>query len=88
MSEQVSGSYAITSKMPAWMQRILASENIPLEFNVNDLTDRQKATIKAAARLLELEEKGLVKIFNAPDGVYVRSTPKGRAFAKEVNGGR
>ena len=85
MSEQMPERYAITDKMPAWMRRVLASENIPSEFNVENLTDRQKAAILTVAGLLELEEKRVVEIFNAPDGVYVRLIG-GKSWVK-VNGG-
>ena len=77
MSEQMPERYAITDKMPAWMRRVLASENIPSEFSVENLTDRQKAALVTVTALLELEEKGIwyvnTFIFNCttekPEGV-------------------
>jgi len=44
------------------MRAYLASEGIPREFKLEELSESQKSALDFTLRLAELEEKGLVKI--------------------------
>ena len=82
-----SGIFVISSDMPAWMRAYLASEGIPCEFKLEELSESQKSALDFALRLAELEEKGLVKIIFDPKKhkcPYVCLTDKGTKVAEKL----
>ena len=66
-------------KIPGWVIAYLDQENIPVDFKVRELSDEQRLMLSILMRLIQLEEKGLIRAEYEPGvGVTFEITPRGK----------